>query len=119
VYTLDYIHHNDSAGFPKDSSLLCTVSNLLGTLDISCHLFYSVSALRHSQRLNEILDKQDVGSQSNNVRTNFEKSQTLFRELNESWGLSVALFGLGRIAGSEAEYAIARSHLEESLSAKS
>ena len=49
------------------------------------------------------------------AQTNFEKSQSLFRSLNEPWGLSVALCGMGRIAGRQADYPAAHSYLEESL----
>jgi tetratricopeptide (TPR) repeat protein len=35
--------------------------------------------------------------------------------LDEPWGLSVALYGFGRIVGRQSDYDTARSHLEESL----
>ena len=50
------------------------------------------------------------------AQAKFEESLSLFRELNEPWGLSVALNGLGRIAGRLGNREAARSHLNEALS---
>ena len=79
-------------------------------------LEYAQAALKESiQLLQETDDKWDLALASYNqglvyeaqndaqtAQTNFEKSQSLFRSLNEPWGLSVALCGMGRIAGRQA-----------------